>query len=147
MPWQRGYCHWNLGRPYCVVAACLGRRYCHVTALLSMLRRPVSAATSLCMFWACSKLGGNLGDLGDLTVIHSAPTALFEISHRPSGDLADFADRSKVTVLCDWGIRDANTTVDLKRLGPTWCKWKKDYRCHLLRWKTMGMKFSPTLWT
>ena len=50
------------------------------------LGRPVSAATSLRLFWACSKLGGDLGDLGDLTAICSAVTALCGISQRPSGD-------------------------------------------------------------
>ena len=76
-----------------------------------MLRRPVSAATSLRLLWACSKLGGDLGDLEDLTAICSAATALFEISQSPSGDLADFADRSEVAVLCDWGISNEQDEV------------------------------------
>ena len=54
--------------------------------LAAMLRWPVSAATSLRLFWACSKLGGDFGDLGDLTAICSAATALCEISQRPCGD-------------------------------------------------------------
>ena len=73
------------------------RRQCDVTghlacpqrpygAFAARLRRPVSAATSLRLFWACSKLGGDLGDLGDLTAICSAATALYDISQRPSGD-------------------------------------------------------------
>ena len=45
--------------------------------------QPVSIATSLCLFWSFSKLGS---DLGDLTVICSAATTLYEISQRPSGD-------------------------------------------------------------
>ena len=37
---------------------------------------------------------------------HNDPAAI-------SGDLADFADRSEVAVLCDWGITDHNGAVDL----------------------------------
>ena len=51
---------------------------------IGMLRAPWE--TSLRLFWACSKLGGDLGDLGDLTAICSAATALCEISQRPCGD-------------------------------------------------------------
>ena len=72
----------------------LRRRDCDVTAFfacpqrpygasVAMLGRPVSAATSLRLFWSCSKLAG---DLGDLTAICCAATALYDISHRPTGD-------------------------------------------------------------
>ena len=76
-------CYARLGRRHCDVTghlACPQRPY---GAFAAMLRRPVSAATSLRLFWACSKLGG---DLGDLTAICSAATALCEISQRPCGD-------------------------------------------------------------
>ena len=63
-----------------------------------MLERSVSAATSLRLFWARSKLG-------HITAICSAATVLYEISQRPNGDLTDFADRSEVAVLCDRGIK------------------------------------------
>ena len=48
---------------------------------------------------------------------HNVPAAI-------SRDLADFADRSEVAILCDWGIRntcfiDVNNSSHIKR----WAKW------------------------
>ena len=96
----------------------LGRRHCNVTALLAYLqrpygslaampKRPVSAATSLHLFWACSKLG-------HFTAIYSAATELCEISQRPSGDMTDFAHRSEVAVLCDWGIKSHHSHLKVE---------------------------------
>ena len=79
-------CYARLGGCHCDVTghlACPQRPY---SVLAAMLRQPVSVATSLRLFWACSKLGSDLGNLGDLTVICRAATALYEISQRPSGD-------------------------------------------------------------
>ena len=70
-------CYARLGRRHCDVTghlACPQRLY---GAFAAMLWQPVSAATSLRLFWACSKLGGDLGDLGDLTAICSAATGLY----------------------------------------------------------------------
>ena len=79
-------CYARLGRCHCDVTALLACPQRPYGALAAMLGRPISAATSLRLFWACSKLGGDLGDLGDLTAICSAGTTLCEISQRPSGD-------------------------------------------------------------
>ena len=75
----------------------------------------VSAATSLRLFWACSKLGGDLCDLGDFTVICNAATALYEISQRPSGDQR----RSGRFCRSQWGRRPV-------WLGYNWlvCFWR-----------------------
>ena len=97
-------CYARLGRRHCVVTSLSAYPQRPYGALAAMLGRPVSAATESRLFRACSKLGDDFGDLGDLTAICSAAMALYEISQRPPGDLAYFANRSEVAVLCNWGI-------------------------------------------
>ena len=80
-----------------ILLLCYARRHGDVTAPLAYPQRPygvlavtiwqpVCTATSLRLFWACTTLGGNLGDLGDLTAICSAATVLYKISQQPRGD-------------------------------------------------------------
>ena len=132
--WRHCDITWHLAwpqRPYGVFAA--------------MLRWPVSTATSLRLFWACSKLGSDLGDLGDLTAICSAATVLYEISQRSSVDLADFADRSEVAVLCDWGI----SLFNILRLRQNGCHFADDiFKCIFLNENVwipikISLKFVP----
>ena len=111
-------CYARLGRCHCDATVLLACPQGPCGALAVILGRPVSVATSLRLFWACSKLGSDLGHLGDLTAICSAATALYENSQWPSGDLADFADRSEVAVLCDWGItHNLQATINFKKKG------------------------------
>ena len=49
---------------------------------------------------------------------HNDPAAI-------SGDLADFADRSEVAVLCDWGITGIYASLDLNELRLT--SWYMQY--------------------
>ena len=79
-------CYARLERRHWDVTAPLALPQRPYSALAVTLWQPVYAVNSLCSFWACSKLGGDLGDLGDLTAICSAATSLYEISQWPSGD-------------------------------------------------------------
>ena len=93
-------CYARLGRRHWDVMAPLAGPQRPYGALAAILWRPVSAVTSLRLFWACSKLGG---DLGDLTPSAAPPRRSMRSYNDPA---ADFADRNEVAVLCDWGIKD-----------------------------------------
>ena len=94
----------------------------------------VPAATHCACFEQRSKLDGDLSDLGGLTSICSATTGSHDDPTAICGDLAAFAYRSEIAVLCGLGI---------KHKTKTWLSaWKVRYQ-HYILWEEQFNTFRP----
>ena len=99
-------CYARLGRRHCdatVHLACPQRPY---GALAAMLGRPVSRRPHCACFEHVQNLAATSATLETLLRYAALPRRSMRSHNDPaaiSGDLADFADRSEVAVLGDWG--------------------------------------------
>ena len=100
----------------------LGRRHCDVTD---------SQRSHCASFEHVQNLEATSATLD--TSLRSAVLS-WDISQRPSGDLADFADRSEVAILCDWGIMAIKHRVDIQ--------WRRRV-CMCVQWSVLFVCPSP----